>query len=128
MLACQSVRDFEPPWWRIRAHPGAGPLQALAYSLREGGYLVLGGAENSGLKDDERLDHAVELLVHDLEGTIKIGEGERVSGHVRRIHPSHLQQPQQALQAQAATRAQACLDRFLGHANAPVQARYPDII
>src|SRR5437879_6588568 len=78
------------------------------------------GAPSEG---DEWLDDSVQLPVHGVECLLEVAERERVGGHACRIHTSGLDDPQQALQAQASAGAEAGLDRLLGHADAPLDTR-----
>ena len=60
-------------------------------------------AAASSLKNDERLEDAVEFFVHDLEGSFHLVKREGMGRHERGIDALHLQHAQQAFHAQTAT-------------------------
>ena len=73
--------------------PCASDVELPCRNRGEGSQLV---KENQGLED------VVELLVHDLEGSVHLAEIEGVGRQQGRVHPFHLQQAQQTLHAQPA--------------------------
>jgi hypothetical protein len=60
----------------------------------------------SHLENDERLEDAIELLVHHLKGSLHLVKGEGMGRHERGIDALHLQHAQEAFHAQPATRTQ----------------------
>ena len=53
-------------------------------------------AAESPLEDDERLEDAIELFVHDLEGSLHLVKREGMGRHQRGIDALHLQHTQEA--------------------------------
>jgi hypothetical protein len=75
------------------------------------------------LEDDERLEDAIELFVHDLQRSLHLVKREGMGRHERGVHTLHLQHAQEAFHAQPATRTQTGRNRLFRHADSPLDAR-----
>src|SRR5438067_11569764 len=75
------------------------------------------------LENDERLEDAIEILVHNLKGSLHLVKWEGMGRHERWIDALHLQHAQQAIHAQTATRTQTGRNGLFRHANSPLDAR-----
>src|SRR3989441_359838 len=75
------------------------------------------------LENDERLEDAIEFLVHNLKGSLHLVKGEGMGRHERWIDTLHLQHAQEAFHAQTATRTQSGRNGLFRHADSPLDAR-----
>src|SRR2546428_12130037 len=75
------------------------------------------------LENDERLEDAIEFLVHNLKGSLHLVKWEGMGRHERWIDALHLQHAQEAFHAQTATRTQASRNGLFRHADSPLDAR-----
>src|SRR6266568_5482746 len=75
------------------------------------------------LEHNQRLQHTIQFLVHDLKGFIQLAERKCVSGHARGINALHLQQLQESLHTQSTSWTETCGDGFFSHTDSPSHAR-----
>jgi hypothetical protein len=75
------------------------------------------------LENDERLEDAIEFLVHNLEGSLHLVKWEGMGRHERWVDALHLQHPQEAFHAQTATWTQTGCNGLFRHADSPLDAR-----
>src|SRR5579875_2807218 len=75
------------------------------------------------LENNERLENAIEFLVHDLERSLHLVKWEGMGRHKRWIDTLHLQHTQEAFHTQTTTRTQTGRNRLFRHPDSPFDAR-----
>src|SRR6266480_4147219 len=111
--------------FQLQSNPGGFFFVSSYFSL---GYLVAtrvpkAAAAESLLENNERLEDAIEFLVHNLKGSLHLVKWEGMGRHERWIDALHLQHAQEAFHAQTATRTQAGRNGLFRHADSPLDAR-----
>src|SRR5215469_10830709 len=91
--------------------PMAGAMEKICYRTTISWLL---------LEHNERFEHTIELLVHDLERSIQCAEAKGMGSHWGWIDPLHLQQPQKTHHPQPAARAEPSCYRLFRHSNPPL--------